>query len=35
VVVESGCRGIDLAGSLTAAHAGMAAAGVQVVKDIV
>jgi nicotinamidase/pyrazinamidase len=35
VVVESGCRGIDLAGSLAAAHAGMAAAGVQVVKDIV
>lgn len=34
VVVESGCRGIDLAGSLQAAHAGMAAAGVQLIGDI-
>jgi nicotinamidase/pyrazinamidase len=34
VVVEPGCRAIDLAGSLAAASAGMAAAGVQVVKDL-
>jgi nicotinamidase/pyrazinamidase len=34
VVVESGCRAIDLSGSLAAAHAGMAAAGVQVVNDL-
>ncbi|MGY3621509.1 bifunctional nicotinamidase/pyrazinamidase [Bradyrhizobium sp. USDA 10063] len=34
VVVESGCRAIDLAGSLAAAHAGMAAAGVQVLSDL-
>lgn len=34
VVVESGCRGIDLAGSLQAAHAGMAAAGVQLIGDL-
>jgi nicotinamidase/pyrazinamidase len=34
VVVESGCRAIDLSGSLAAAHAGMAAAGVQVVADL-
>jgi nicotinamidase/pyrazinamidase len=34
VVVESGCRAIDLAGSLAAAHAGMAAAGVEVVHDV-
>jgi nicotinamidase/pyrazinamidase len=34
VVVESGCRGIDLAGSLAAAHAGMAEAGVRVVEDL-
>jgi nicotinamidase/pyrazinamidase len=34
VVVESGCRAIDLSGSLAAAHAAMAAAGVQVVNDL-
>ena len=34
VVVESGCRGIDLAGSLASAHAGMAAAGVQVIREL-
>ncbi|MCA6107204.1 bifunctional nicotinamidase/pyrazinamidase [Bradyrhizobium cenepequi] len=34
VVVESGCRAIDLAGSLAAAREGMAAAGVQVVNDL-
>jgi nicotinamidase/pyrazinamidase len=34
VVVEPGCRAIDLAGSLAAASAGMAAAGVRVVKDL-
>jgi len=34
VVVESGCRAIDLAGSLAAAREGMAKAGVQVVKDV-
>jgi nicotinamidase/pyrazinamidase len=34
VVVASGCRAIDLAGSLAAASAGMAKAGVQVVKDL-
>ncbi|WP_027581981.1 bifunctional nicotinamidase/pyrazinamidase [Bradyrhizobium sp. Ai1a-2] len=34
VVVESGCRAIDLAGSLAAAHAAMAAGGVQVVTDL-
>ncbi|MFH0295949.1 bifunctional nicotinamidase/pyrazinamidase [Bradyrhizobium sp. 31Argb] len=34
VVVESGCRAIDLSGSLAAAHAAMAAAGVQVVSDL-
>jgi nicotinamidase/pyrazinamidase len=34
VVVEPGCRAIDLAGSLAVASAGMAAAGVQVVKDL-
>src|SRR4030088_2634903 len=34
VVVEAGCRAIDLAGSLNAAWAGMAAAGVQRVNDL-
>jgi nicotinamidase/pyrazinamidase len=34
VVVESGCRAIDLSGSLAAAHAGMAEAGVRVVNDL-
>ncbi len=34
VLVESGCRAIDLNGSLDAAWAGMAAAGVQRVEDI-
>jgi nicotinamidase/pyrazinamidase len=34
VVVEAGCRAIDLAGSLDAAWAGMAAAGVQRVNDL-
>jgi nicotinamidase/pyrazinamidase len=34
VVVESGCRAIDLLGSLAAAHAGMAEAGVRVVNDL-
>jgi nicotinamidase/pyrazinamidase len=34
VVVESGCRAINLSGSLAAAHAGMAAAGVEVVGDV-
>jgi nicotinamidase/pyrazinamidase len=34
VVVEAGCRAIDLAGSLDAAWAGMAAAGVQRVHDL-
>jgi nicotinamidase/pyrazinamidase len=34
VLVEAGCRGIDLAGSLDAAWAGMAAAGVQRVGDL-
>jgi nicotinamidase/pyrazinamidase len=34
VVVESGCRGIDLAGSLAAAREAMAAAGVEVVNDL-
>lgn len=34
VVIESGCRAIDLSGSLAAAHAAMAAAGVQVVNDL-
>ncbi|TAI64189.1 bifunctional nicotinamidase/pyrazinamidase [Bradyrhizobium sp. Leo170] len=34
VVVESGCRAIDLSGSLAAAHAAMAAAGVQVVSNL-
>jgi nicotinamidase/pyrazinamidase len=33
-VVESGCRAIDLSGSLAAARAAMAAAGVQVVSDL-
>ena len=34
VVVEAGCRAIDLAGSLDAAWAGMEAAGVQRVNDL-
>ena len=34
VVIEAGCRAIDLAGSLDAAWAGMAAAGVQRVNDL-
>ena len=34
VVVKSGCRAIDLAGSLAAASAAMAAAGVQVIDDL-
>jgi nicotinamidase/pyrazinamidase len=34
VLVEDGCRAIDLAGSLDAAFAAMAAAGVQRVGDI-
>jgi nicotinamidase/pyrazinamidase len=34
VVVESGCRAIDLAGSLAAASAEMAKAGVQMIKDL-
>jgi nicotinamidase/pyrazinamidase len=34
VLVESGCRAIDLAGSLAAAWAAMAAAGVQRVNDL-
>ena len=34
VLVESGCRAIDLAGSLDAAWAGMAEAGVQRVNDL-
>jgi nicotinamidase/pyrazinamidase len=34
VLIEDGCRAIDLAGSLDAAFAAMAAAGVQRVKDI-
>jgi nicotinamidase/pyrazinamidase len=34
VLVEAGCRAIDPAGSLTAARAGMAAAGVQHVDDL-
>jgi nicotinamidase/pyrazinamidase len=34
VLVEAGCRAIDLAGSLAAAWAGMAAAGVQRVDDL-
>jgi nicotinamidase/pyrazinamidase len=34
VVVESGCRAIDLAGSLASAHVSMAAAGVEVVNDL-
>jgi nicotinamidase/pyrazinamidase len=33
VVVESGCRAIDLAGSRATASAGMAAAGVRMIKD--
>jgi nicotinamidase/pyrazinamidase len=34
IVIESGCRAIDLAGSLAAAWAGMAEAGVQRVGDL-
>ncbi len=34
VLVEGGCRAIDLVGSLDAAWAGMAAAGVQCVSDL-
>jgi nicotinamidase/pyrazinamidase len=34
VVVRSGCRAIDLAGSLAAASAAMAAAGVVVIGDL-
>jgi len=34
VLVEAGCRAIDLAGSLDAAWAGMATAGVQRVNDL-
>jgi nicotinamidase/pyrazinamidase len=34
LVVEAGCRAIDLAGSLDAAWAGMAEAGVQRVNDL-
>jgi nicotinamidase/pyrazinamidase len=34
VLVEAGCRAIDLAGSLDAAWAGMAAIGVQRVDDL-
>ena len=34
VVVEAGCRAIDMAGSLDAAWSAMAAAGVQRVRDL-
>jgi nicotinamidase/pyrazinamidase len=34
IVIESGCRAIDLAGSLAGAWAGMAEAGVQRVGDL-
>ena len=34
VLIEAGCRAIDLAGSLDAAWAGMAAAGVQRIGDL-
>ena len=34
VLVEAGCRAIDLAGSLDAAWAGIAAVGVQRVSDL-
>ena len=34
VLIEAGCRAIDLAGSLDAAWAGMAAAGVQRIEDL-
>jgi nicotinamidase/pyrazinamidase len=34
VLVEAGCRAIDLAGSLDAARAGMAAVGVQRIDDL-
>jgi nicotinamidase/pyrazinamidase len=34
VIIEAGCRAIDLAGSLDAAWAAMAAAGVQRVNDL-
>ena len=34
VLIEAGCRAIDLAGSLDAAWAGMAAAGVQRIDDL-
>jgi nicotinamidase/pyrazinamidase len=34
VLIEAGCRAIDLAGSLDVAWAGMAAAGVQRVDDL-
>ena len=34
VLIEAGCRAIDLAGSLDAAWAGMATAGVQRVSDL-
>jgi nicotinamidase/pyrazinamidase len=34
VLIEAGCRAIDLAGSLDAAWAGMATAGVQRVNDL-
>jgi nicotinamidase/pyrazinamidase len=34
VLIEAGCRAIDLTGSLDAARAGMAAAGVQCISDL-
>lgn len=34
IVIEAGCRAINIAGSLDAAWAGMAAAGVQRVDDL-
>jgi nicotinamidase/pyrazinamidase len=34
VVVDAGCRGIDLAGSLASAYARMAEAGVQRIADL-
>jgi nicotinamidase/pyrazinamidase len=34
MLIEAGCRAIDLSGSLEAAWAGMAAAGVQRINDL-
>jgi nicotinamidase/pyrazinamidase len=34
VLIEAGCRAIDLAGSLDAAWSGLAAAGVQRIDDL-